>query len=953
MSARPHLVIQDPALWLFISMGFLAGIYIAGMEVGTLTLFLNELDESRYLALAFLLIAVVSIMTINLFNRLQRSVSYYRLSWGVLLLLAVCTLVLRLLFAWADTPVQRSRLVFGSFVVASVLIVFVNLVFWGTIYHYYNLKQQKRLIGNIDVGKSIAGVAAFLAIPLFSRYFPQTEDLIDIGAVMSWAIVGLYSVFLWFKRKQKNEATPSGMAQQHWGIGHIFRHRYTRYMVIFVFLSVISFQLVDYTFLTSAAVLYPLEKDLQNFIALFEGSTLLLAFLLQSFVTDRLIEQYGVGIALLIAPVLLLTLLAIGLAVEGFAPDWHQQSNTFLLFFMALALTRMTLAALKESNEDTAFKFCYFPIPREARLSVLHQIDGNIRTGAGIVAGLLLLIFQYWQLSNLLLLTAGILVLGVLWLGSVWRLSGAYRSQLHRLLHTGPKESQNTEAGKPLPYRLPSYDLIEDLCRHKSSYNKQWEGIFLRITPQIAAPCFNNPDIDGMQDAKAQALLRMLLESHPVEDALLPAIIESMGTPHHTHLAAALLCRMGERVLPVLESYFIKAGHNDFLLNHILETYARIGTHNAWQLLYKHLHSTSPAVHRQAFKLIMAMNNPLRQDLQEYVYRLIDIELTDALWDMMALEVLPDIPAAAPLRHALRAEIKENYDNIFTALHALYDSSSVRAIRHNIEAEDTESQVLAVELLSTLLNEHLKERLVPFFEDIPTDKKLNRLSEYYPVEKMPSQKVLETLVIRDYAYTTPWTRACALRFMTQTDKKTDIKPLIANVFHPNRLIRESSFYALHIFAREQAEAVLERLPLAYRQALEQLVQQQLPPLVDCGRFLYQSDLFRGISEEIMQDIILHCERYRTSQGTIELPRPGIWAIYREVPPANNELDTSYLFSFFPQKQALRLQEASTLLYLPPSIIEYHAAYSPELLNNYLAFMAKAHESTPLISLKND
>lgn len=91
-----QLAIRDPALWLFIGIGFLTGVYIAGMEVGTLTLFLNELDESRYLALAFLLTAILSITTINLFNRMQRGMSYYRLSWVVLLQLTTSILSLRL-----------------------------------------------------------------------------------------------------------------------------------------------------------------------------------------------------------------------------------------------------------------------------------------------------------------------------------------------------------------------------------------------------------------------------------------------------------------------------------------------------------------------------------------------------------------------------------------------------------------------------------------------------------------------------------------------------------------------------------------------------------------------------------------------------------------------------------------------------------------------------------------
>ncbi len=936
MPMRFQLAVRDPALWLFIGMGFLAGIYIAGMEVGTLTLFLNELDESRYLALAFLLTAILSITTINLFNQMQRGMSYYRLSWVVLLLLTISTLSLRLLFAWVDTPTQRTRLVFGSFVVGAVLVVFVNLIFWGTIYHYYNLKQQKRIIGNIDVGKSIAGVAAFFAIPLFSHYFPQTEDLIDIGVLMSFGILILYTVFLWLKREQIiSTSSISQTSQEHWGIGFIFRHRYTRYMVGFIFLSVISYQLLDYTFLNSAGVLYPREKDLQNFIALFEGSTLLLAFLLQSFITDRLIEQYGIGITLMIAPALLLLFLTTGLIIEGFAPDWQQYSNTFLLFFMMLALSRMTLAALKESNEDTAFKFCYFPIPREARLSVLHQIDGNIRTGAGIVAGLLLLAFQYWQLSNLLLLTTGILLLSLLWLGSVFQLSKAYHLQLHRLLHKDTQEAAPIESTSNQYYQPPSYKFIEALCLHEAVYARQVAPVLFRMAPEISAAHLPLPPVvETTQEIREQRLWQLFSGNDSLTHNQLLMVVEAMDSPRHAHLAAALLCRAGERALPVLESFFVKAGQNDFLLCHILEVYARMGTPASLQLLYKYLHSTNPAIHRQAFHLIMAMDNPLHHDLQEYVYRLIDEEITDALWDLVALEVLAGSPVARPLRHALQAEIKENYETIFKALTALYDKEAVHTIRQNIEEEDIESQVLAIELLGTLLNEHLKKRLVPFFDTLPVNKKLEHLGEYYPIEPMPAQKVVETLIIRDYAYTTAWTRACAIRYIAQAGSTQNLAPLIANVFHTNRLIRESSFHALHALSAEQAAGVLQRLPAIHRQELQLLIRQNLPTLLDCGFSLQQSALFKDTAEEVIQEIVLYCERYRAEDSTFSFPKTGIWAVYSSQDGSNRAAANGHIF-FALQEENIRLAPGSVLLYLPPAVVEYYAAYFPSLLTNYL------------------
>jgi len=174
----------------------------------------------------------------------------------------------------------------------------------------------------------------------------------------------------------------------------------------------------------------------------------------------------------------------------------------------------------------------------------------------------------------------------------------------------------------------------------------------------------------------------------------------------------------------------------------------------------------------------------------------IETDIADLAWNLNAIRELGEDEESAQVKLALRQEINHDIEYIYMLLAMLYDTRSIQLVKENIESGTSEGTTYAVELLDVFLSEQLKIRVIPVLDDISDSEKINRLEVFYPRVNLDQKLVLKFLINRDFTQTNRWTKASVIHQIGIQKISDFTLDLIAQLFNPDRLIRESAGWSL-------------------------------------------------------------------------------------------------------------------------------------------------------------
>ncbi|OJJ20444.1 hypothetical protein BKI52_18470 [marine bacterium AO1-C] len=429
---------------LLLLMGFLIGIFLATYTTSISALFVTSWDEATYLPFAIMGQGIVGMIITTLFSHYQRRLPYARLSLVVLIFITLSIFAIRIGYGFLPSKAERDMLVFLAFVLYIPFEALVLLIFWGMIARIFNLKQQKRIVGGVDIGKGLATLVAFFAvIPIANSLLPNTIDLLEIsfGAIALLIFVFILLVrsspAVNFVKMQEQEKVTAKLS-----IPQMFKDKYIVWMIAFVMIVTIAARFIDYSFLNTATKQFPSEKNFVNFIGVFEGITLIFSMLAQTFVGDWLVENYGLKITLLINALLLALFTVITVLVGslmGINFSSAEQGGNFIFFFMAVALSKLFFSALKDAFDEPTFKFFMFPIDKSVRLTVMTRLDGLIKVTAGLIAGLFMIPIERTKIFSLLSFSYFLILIIGGWIYVIVRMFQRYQESLRSTLETTNK----------------------------------------------------------------------------------------------------------------------------------------------------------------------------------------------------------------------------------------------------------------------------------------------------------------------------------------------------------------------------------------------------------------------------------------------------------------------------------------------------------------------------------
>ncbi len=305
-----------------------------------------------------------------------------------------------------------------------------------------------------------------------------------------------------------------------------------------------------------------------------------------------------------------------------------------------------------------------------------------------------------------------------------------------------------------------------------------------------------------LQDTSYAVRYQALVATSSTQQAhLYYKLIDKLNEPLYSNAAFAAIVAIGEPIFSYLENAFYLTGQSQIIQLRIIQVYGRLGTPKAISLLLGHLSDSNQNISLLALDMLSRCGRKMSEESASFI----NVELRNTceklVWNLAIFITIEKYGIDELLKEALEAEIKSNYDEVFSLLALLYEPASIAIVRTSLSSGEAERGEFARELLNIVLADTVKPVLLPLL-DVSTSysEKIQELQDEYPMEavtKLNQAEALINIIQRDYKNINRWTKACALAALADLENFHDTSIFIANIVNPNKLISEIAYQFLY------------------------------------------------------------------------------------------------------------------------------------------------------------
>ncbi|MBL7843495.1 MAG: HEAT repeat domain-containing protein [Cyclobacteriaceae bacterium] len=450
--------------------GFFMGVFIATYQVTADSLFLNKLGE--HLDKAFLITGILGILSTGIFSILQ---NYIRFSMLTLLVIAgvfAFSMGVYILLHFGN-PEWENPLIFAMFAFSGPIIALLFLSYWGTFGRLFNFRQSKSIIGWIDTGQLIAAIAASFIIPFTAKLVPETSDYLLVCCVAIFMVGVLLALIAGRFELSKNDPREfDAEVRKESSVRKMFSDKYILLMSMLLVVSMTAFVFNQFSFQEMVREQYPNQRDLTDFNAFFTGAVYALSLIMQTFVNNRIISNYGLRVSLFILPIVL-GVLSIGSILAGtfFGFDKVDSPTGFIFFFLFVAMSRLFNWTLRESLENPVFKLFFIPLDNRIRFNVQARVEGLVNESSRFIAGLLIFVLAFIPAFKVIHISVFLVLLAVVYFIVVNRLYGGYKDKIRQKLENSDFQQDKLEKGfAQITHRLENMMAAPDSNKAIFSY---------------------------------------------------------------------------------------------------------------------------------------------------------------------------------------------------------------------------------------------------------------------------------------------------------------------------------------------------------------------------------------------------------------------------------------------------------------------------------------------------
>jgi hypothetical protein len=206
----------------------------------------------------------------------------------------------------------------------------------------------------------------------------------------------------------------------------------------------------------------------------------------------------------------------------------------------------------------------------------------------------------------------------------------------------------------------------------------------------------------------------------------------------------------------------------------------------------------------------------------------------------------------------LLIEIAENYSTLYHLLSPAYNPTSIANIKNMLIVGSDADISFAVELLDQIVSEDIKQVFFPVVENIPIKERFKQLQYFFQAIRESPDELIPDIINRDFNTLSLYAKACAIYSLPLLKLHEASLELVASVFHPNQLIRETAASVMEQIEPMRLESVLLRLDPAWvneiRSSLSHAGNTVPHLLLHRIRFIKNCPKMKAISEDILFEI---------------------------------------------------------------------------------------------------
>lgn len=835
--------------------------------------------ESHYLPYTYLLSGLTGYILWWVYSRigLRMHFSGLLIFFLSLLLLSVASLCVIYLY------VPGKWLSFVLLVWVSAFLFIKGVCFWGMASRIFNISQGKRLFGIISSGEVVSNLIGFFSIPMLLPVVGSSGLLIISVAAIA---VCLIIVFLIIRRHSRQLSGKNLDIRRQW-VGRknpvSYKERYYLLVLIFAVFPVFVFYFVDYVFMNLTATQFTDVESLANFMGVFMGVVALVELLLKGFVFSRVVKNYGIRTSLSILAGVLLTSTFMAVVVGSF---WGITS----VFFSVIALSKLLERAVNNGIQGPSLQILYQPISPDVRTVFQSKIEGLSSASGNIIAGSLIIVFQYLQVTDLVFYNSLLFIVLVLWIALVVPVYKAYKAKLGEALEVKSQKAISNRTYYAREYLLKQSHSGNKFLRsaaktllHAADPSWQTEGnttspggpasapdtplalrlnaLLTKATNKTMAHAHYDQQVferySREQEALTQTLSRQeknesdhiisLLKSESAimqwaglkligtspDPALKPYLMDMLKKSPYAEEIKSVLVNCREDIVKDLELVFAKSKKQEVQLA-IIEIYSRIGTGACADHLLSKVNDSSRDVWIAALKGLESLNYKVTPFSRTIISEKIAALIRNIVWICSCLGDL-DEQRDEQLITSLQNEKKEFYELLYTLLGFIYGRTTIDLIKINYsDSGYLEGVIYALEVMDNFFEDDIKELVFPVFENPSAESILISYAHQFPMQELPRIERWINILYYDYSQITLWTKACALK-QAETFGNNDLlwDELVASLFHAHPLIHELAFKGVLKTGDRDVHDIVSRLPSVV------LARVSSFPLIAEGRTLFE------------------------------------------------------------------------------------------------------------------
>ncbi len=443
LNVRPEERLQ---VMLMLGGGFFMGIFLATYSVVAESLFLSTLGNE--LNKAFLMSGVLGILATLVFSYAQNIIKFSNLTTSTILSVVVITALFYVGYHYGPEE-YKQPIIFFMFCMTGPLTAILLLSYWGIFGRLFNFKQSKRIIGWIDTGQLIAVIMANILIPITAVFFPATDNylIICILAIIASAIhfIVISVKFPLIKNDPKEFDTT---VRKETSMVRVLTDPYTKLLSLFLIISMVVLIFGQFTFQELIKVQYPNQRELTNFLAYFNATIYGLSFVMQTFVNDRIVSNYGIRVALILLPLVVgVFAISASLTGVGFGYTPEMAPRAFIYFFLFVALIRLFNNMIRDSLENPMFKLLFIPLDSRYRFGIQSKVEGVVNETGRFIAGILIFTFASLPFFKIVWMPILISILVGLYFVVIRKLYAGYKAKIRSKLETVQSSSDKLEIG--------------------------------------------------------------------------------------------------------------------------------------------------------------------------------------------------------------------------------------------------------------------------------------------------------------------------------------------------------------------------------------------------------------------------------------------------------------------------------------------------------------------------